>query len=295
MSHSETPSYHRRAVIGNASNFWPHSTRTAFGLTHPSSPTATEPSPRLRFNTTTTPTTLSPAKTTLVIIDMHNFFLSPSFGRAEGAGHAAMEKLLQFAIPVAQKAGIRIVWLNWGLTDEEVHNMPLAVKRAFGLEAIAEAIEEASNGATNEDPFVEKANGIGVDKHGGVRFHGGRALLENGKDGRIYKGLGSPYGPVTLPFRETLDTGRLLMRDTWNEALYPPLDSVFEEGPKLMDEPDVWIHKNRMSGMRGGSTMCEEFFDDHGIRSLLFASVNIDQCVSGTLRMPLTRTMVAFY
>lgn len=80
-----------------------------FGLTHPSSPTATKPSPRLRFNTTTTPITLSPAKTTLVIIDMQNFFLSPSFDRAEGAGHAAMENLLQFAIPAARKAGIRII------------------------------------------------------------------------------------------------------------------------------------------------------------------------------------------
>ena len=109
MSHSKTPSYHRRAVIGNASNFWLHSTQTVFGLTHPSSPTATEPSPQLRLYTTTTPITLSPAKTTLVIIDMQNFFLSPSFGRVEGAGHAAMENLLQFAIPAARKAGIRII------------------------------------------------------------------------------------------------------------------------------------------------------------------------------------------
>ena len=70
------------------------------------------------------------------------------------------------------------------------------------------------------------------------------------------------------------------MRDTWNEALYPPLDSAFEEGSKLMDVLDVWIRKNRMSGMWGGSTMCEEFLDDHGIRSLLFASVNTDQCLS---------------
>lgn len=88
--------------------------------------------------------------------------------------------------------------------------MSLAVKRALGLEAIAETIEEASNGTTNGDPFAEKANGIGVHKHGDVRFHGRRALLENGKDGRIYKGLGSPCGPVTLPSGKTLDAGRLL-------------------------------------------------------------------------------------
>ena len=73
------------------------------------SPTATKPGPRLRLNTTTTPITLSPAKTAFVIINMQNIFFSPSFGRAEGAGHAAMEKLLQFAIPAARKAGTRII------------------------------------------------------------------------------------------------------------------------------------------------------------------------------------------
>ena len=132
------------------------------------------------------------------ITDMQNFILSLSFGRVEGAGHAAMEKLLQFVIPAARKAGIRIIWLNWGLTGEEVHNMLAAVKRAFGFEAIAETIEEASNGTANEDPFAEKANGVRVSKHGDVRFHGGYALLENGKDSRN-KGLGSPCGPTTLP------------------------------------------------------------------------------------------------
>ena len=70
------------------------------------------------------------------------------------------------------------------------------------------------------------------------------------------------------------------MRDTRNAASHPPLDSAFEEGSKLMDVLDVWIRKNRMSDMWGGSTMCEEFLDDHGIRSLLFAGVNTDQCVS---------------
>ena len=36
---------------------------------------------------------------------MQNIFFSPSLGRAEGAGRAAMEKPLQFAIPAARKTG----------------------------------------------------------------------------------------------------------------------------------------------------------------------------------------------
>jgi nicotinamidase-related amidase len=44
----------------------------------------------------------------------------------------------------------------------------------------------------------------------------------------------------------------------------------------------VWLHKNRMSGMWGASTMCEEFLKKEGIRTLLFTGVNTDQCVGGT-------------
>lgn len=37
-----------------------------------------------------------------------------------------------------------------------------------------------------------------------------------------------------------------------------------------------------MSGMWGATTPFEEFLKEHGTRSLLFAGVNTDQCVSGT-------------
>ncbi|KAK8202139.1 hypothetical protein M8818_005665 [Zalaria obscura] len=275
---------HRRAVIGNASNFWLHSTKTGrFDLTHPEHPSSPPCSPRLDLQTTTTPITVDPDKTALVIIDMQNFFLSESFGRKKGAGHAASEKLQKFAIPAARKAGIRIIWLNWGLTDEDIDNMPPAVKRAFGFEAIADENGEITGVTSqNGDEFKEKADGIGVDKGGSPRHQGGDKLLENGKDGRIYKGLGSQCGEVYLPNGETVDAGRLLMRDTWNAALYPPLDKIFAEGSKLPEKPDVWLHKNRMSGMWGPSTPCQEFLEKEGIKTLLFTGVNTDQCVSGT-------------
>lgn len=193
-----------------------------------------------------------------------------------------MDALLNDAIPAARKAGVQIIWLNWGLTDEDVSNMPPAVKRAFGFEAVAD--DEGTDGLANGDAFAEKPNGVGVDKHGDPRHQGGHVLLENGKDGRIYKGLGSQCGTVTLEDSKTVDAGRLLMRDTWNAALYAPLAAAYQEGVKLTGPsvPDVWIHKNRMSGMWGPSTPCEEFLKEKGIRTLLFTGVNTDQCVSGS-------------
>jgi nicotinamidase-related amidase len=275
---AELKDAHRSAVIGNAKNFWQHSTRAGFDLTHPSTPFTVPDSPTLQIKTTTTPITVAPAKTALVIIDMQNFFLSEAFGRQRGASHDASDALLKYAIPAARKAGIQIIWLNWGLTDDDVSSMPPAVKRAFGFEAIPES---EANSVASDDYFKEKSNGAGVDKFGDLRHLGGHRMLENGKDGRIYKGLGAQCGHVTLSSGQTIDAGRLLMRDSWNASLYPPLDKSFEEGSQAK-RPDVWLHKNRMSGMWGETTQCQEFVEREGIRTLLFTGVNTDQCVSGT-------------
>lgn len=82
---------------------------------------------------------ISPSKSALVIIDMQNFFLSPYLGRpADGAGNKAAKRLLDTAIPAARKAGIQVIWLNWGLTDVEIEHMPPSTSRAFGFQASVE-------------------------------------------------------------------------------------------------------------------------------------------------------------
>lgn len=66
---------------------------------------------------------------------MQNFFLSTYLGRpADGDGNKAAQRLIDSAIPAARKAGIQIVWLNWGLTDEDLNHMPPSTRRAFGFE-----------------------------------------------------------------------------------------------------------------------------------------------------------------
>jgi len=282
---------HHRAVIGSEDNFWLYSSKTGFDLTHPAKPTDAPIQPRVTFQTTTKPITVDPAKTALVVIDMQNFFLSPAFGRnVEGAGHKALEQLTENAIPAAREAGIRVVWVNWGLTEKEVKTMPPAIKRAFGFEVVIDDGEVngviPDGGKDGGDAvFKEQPNGVGVDKEGNPRHQGGHVVLENSKDGRIYTGLGSWCGMVKDPASEQeIDAGKLLMRDQWNAALYPPLDEMYKEGTKLPSRPDVWIHKNRMSGLWGPGTELEEFLEKESIRTLLFTGVNTDQCVGGTLQ-----------
>ncbi|KAK5174590.1 uncharacterized protein LTR77_001671 [Saxophila tyrrhenica] len=256
---------HHKAVIGSNKSFWLFDTKDGFDLTHPSSPDSPPISPRVTIETKTSQISIDPAKSALIVIDMQNYFLSSALGRAKGAGHAAVNQLVEHAVPACRKAGVRIIWLNWGLSQQEIDEMPPAIIRAFG--------------------FVSTNHGeeIALDKHGNPRYTGGDKQFEDGKNGKKYSGVGSDMGNVTDPKSgQAIEAGKMLMRDQWNSALYPPLDEMYEEGQKLDERPDVWIHKNRMSGMWGPSTACEEFLEKEGIKTLMFTGVNTDQCVGGT-------------
>ncbi|KAI8942239.1 hypothetical protein NX059_000322 [Plenodomus lindquistii] len=257
---------HRKAVIGSPSNFWLHSSQSGFNLTHPAHPSTPPTTTPLALHTTTSPISIDPAKSALVIIDMQNFFLSEALGKKRGPGHTAADNLARYAIPAARKAGIRVVWLNWGLTDEDMRTMPPGVRRAFGFYTV-----DGDQGFGDGDAaFEEKEGSVGVNRHG------------KGRKG-AYKGLGANMGTVQLEDGTEVDGGRLLFRHTWNAALYPPLDAIYEEGAQLPTKPDVWMHKDRMSGLWGARTDCEDFLRKEGIQTLLFAGVNTDQCVGGSL------------
>lgn len=281
-----------RALIGSPPNHWLWSSSPlCFDLTRPSPPVYPIPSPEssIHLSTTTTPVIIDPSRSALVIIDMQNFFLSTSLGRpADGSGNRAAQSLLDDAIPAARRAGIRIVWLNWGLTDEEINHMPPSTRRAFGFEATLE--KEAEKDAL---PAVDPhgVNQAAAEHYMANKIGSSRPedLTENGKSERIYKGLGSEIGPVTLEDGFVLDGGRLLIRDTWNAGLTPELDAAHQEGMKLKEKPDVWIHKNRMSGLWGTTTPCQEFLEKKEITTLLFAGVNTDQCVGGSLQDAFTK------
>ncbi|THH34004.1 hypothetical protein EUX98_g132 [Antrodiella citrinella] len=75
--------------------------------------------------------------------------------------------------------------------------------------------------------------------------------------------------------------GRLLIRGAYNSDLYGPLQPLYEAGKDA--GTDVWIHKNRMSGLWGPQSALDLYLQEEGITTLLFAGVNADQCVLGTL------------
>ncbi|KAF2723101.1 PEBP-like protein [Polychaeton citri CBS 116435] len=72
---------------------------------------------------------IAPEKSLLVIVDMQNYFIHPAFCDHSG-GIEAVQPLLK-VIEKCRNEGIDICWLNWGIDETELKNMPPAVTRAF--------------------------------------------------------------------------------------------------------------------------------------------------------------------
>lgn len=281
---NNTDPAHRKAVIGDpALSFWLYDSEFGFDLTHPPTPDSETVKNAVSLETNTLPVKIDPAKSALVIIDMQNFFLSPFLGRPKDSkGLQAQSKLLEYAIPAARKAGIRIVWMNWGLTEEEIRTMPPAILRAFGFETVKATEFESHANAQSKAAAID-SHGINEGADRIAKSKVDTDVETMGKNKRIYRGVGSEIGSVTLDDGTTIEAGRLLMRDQWNSDLTPELSAAYKEGLRS-DPPDVWIHKNRMSGMWGTTTLCTEFLEKEGIKTLLLAGVNTDQCVGGSLQ-----------
>ena len=277
----------RYAIIGSPPNFWLHSTRHGFDLTHPPTTQSPPTYPRIPLQTTTSQVTVDPKKTALVIIDMQNFFLSPNLGRPKDSkGLKACSQLLKYAIPACREADIQIIWLNWGLTQQEIDKMPPATLRAFGFETVS-ADTPHDDASKKKQPAVDD-HGVNQGAEEIAKHYSQKAPF--GKDPRLYRGLGSNIGPVELDDRSMTEGGRLLMRDQWNAALYDPLEKTRQEGTSGSHQrQDLYVHKNRMSGLWGGETACTQVLQSRGIWTLLFAGVNTDQCVGGSLQDAFTK------
>lgn len=189
-------------IIGNASNFWRYSKKNGFDLTRQNYHKTCS---SICLETTTSPIIIDPARSALVIIDMQNFFLHPAV-RSHNTGLAASKQLLENAIPAARRAGIQIIWVNWGLTQEDVDQAPPGLKRVF-------------------------ARGI---------IDGPRNMQTPSKT--VYHGFGSEMGDIILSNDEHVNGGKLLMRDTWNAKLYDPLFESYESS-QISTKPDKLFHK----------------------------------------------------
>ncbi|KAI0903691.1 Isochorismatase-like protein [Ustulina deusta] len=179
--------------------------------------------------------------TALVVVDMQNFFLHPQCNDYP-EGLEAAERTVE-VVAKCRKLGIQIIWLNWGLTEQDLITMPPAVHRGFSSELID-------------------------DKKDGKLPGGGRTIAAWF---RLRYGL----WPGQTPHQIT-DPDIMAVAKSWNAELYESLLQVSDA------EQDIFCDKNRMSGMWTDKTPLYEAVKGQ-FHTLLFAGVNTDQCVLGTL------------
>ncbi|KAF4440055.1 Isochorismatase hydrolase [Fusarium austroafricanum] len=122
-------------------------------------------------------------KTSLVVVDMQNYPLSPLIGRPPNSmGLGIVDKLVKDVIPVCRKADIPVVWLGWGVEDSDLDDMPLSIARGYDFPL--------------DNNFVKPT------------FLGS---------------IGAEIGHVECEDGEFIDAGRVMMRDQWNTELYSTL------------------------------------------------------------------------
>ncbi|KAI1774504.1 isochorismatase [Hypoxylon cercidicola] len=188
------------------------------------------PSPGFMMRTTEGPTDatimLTPALSALVVVDMQNFFIHPRCND-HPTGLAAVERTME-VVKRCREIGLKVIWLNWGLSEEDLSSMPAATERSFARSLVTPSLDNK-----------QARNGFGSD-------------------------MGE-------------ERGRLLMSGSWNAKLYDPLQDASRT------DLDIFCDKNRISGLWNGDTPLAKALVAGGYRTLLFAGVNTDQCVLGTL------------
>ena len=153
--------------------------------------------------------------------------------------------LVKLGLPAARKAKIQVVWLNWGLTDNDLDDLSPAMLRVSAW----------------------RANSHLTDY--GLSFSPG-ALVRCCESSKSTPGPGDTLGMITSDDGTKVDAGWILMRDFRNAALHGPLAHAFEEG-KMSCRLDVLFHKNRNSGMCDAKNECSNFLKKDDIRTLLLS------------------------
>lgn len=161
--------------------------------------------------------TLDLARTAVIVIDMQNDFCHEagwlaSIGVDVAPARAPIAPLTEF-LPAARRAGLPVVWLNWGNRPDLANISPSLL-------------------------HVYKPHGIGV-------------------------GLGDPLASGDA----------VLQKDSWSAAI------VDELQPQA---GDIHVDKYRMSGF--WDTPLDSILRNLRVDTLLFAGVNLDQCVACTLQ-----------
>jgi len=143
----------------------------SYDLTHPPEPTSPANHPRIPLQATAARVSIDPTKNALMVVNLLNYFLSQGLGcPSDAVGLYVVDKLSQYAIPAYRKAGIQIIWLNWGLTEEDINEMPPNIVNGF-------TVHNSFDGEREIKSFGSEVGSVRLDD--GSVVDGGRVLMRD--------------------------------------------------------------------------------------------------------------------
>ncbi|GAB7361605.1 hypothetical protein MBLNU230_g1657t1 [Neophaeotheca triangularis] len=144
------------ATLGNYYNHWQkHTTAngTLYDLTRsnrmPTSTPKTIPMLGKREKAV-----IEPQRTALVIVDMQNYFLHPQLRPNAQLGRAAVGPTLDM-IRAFRANGMKVLWLNWGLTDYDLVTIPPSFLEGFASDGSMDTTFGTDMGVLTEDDGTE--------------------------------------------------------------------------------------------------------------------------------------------
>jgi nicotinamidase-related amidase len=194
---------------------------------------------------------IEPNRTALVIIDMQNFFLHPDLSPSAKTGRAAVAPTVDM-INGFRKHGMKVLWVNWGLTEYDLLTIPPAFKASF---------------STNGSDLANETFGsdMGTIQENGTTVQLGRLLMRGAWNAE-------PYGVLGTMKNEGLAAGT----DLWFNK--NRLSGLW--GPQT--PLGLWLQENEMSTLFFGgvnadqcvwSTLVDAFFKGMYLLHELFISI----------------------
>ncbi|CZR56138.1 uncharacterized protein PAC_06026 [Phialocephala subalpina] len=230
------------SLLGNYYNYWVNTASGLWDLTRsarePVTTTYTIPCSGSRKSIT-----IESSRSALVIIDMQNFFLHPGLSPKATAGRGVVNATVNM-IQGFRKAGMKVLWTNWGLDNYDLLTIPPAFLDGF---------------SNNHSSTILATFGSDMGIVPGTNISAGSKLMRGSWNAR-------PYGPLY---------------DLQVEGAASGTDLYFNKSKALGSWllSNLTNDLDRLSGLWGAQTPLGLWLQENEITTLFFGGVNADQCI----------------
>ncbi|OQV01616.1 hypothetical protein CLAIMM_06941 [Cladophialophora immunda] len=213
------------STLGSYYNYWRKLPNGTFDLTRSDRSPVTTPKV-LPMMGDRSSIKIEPNRTGLVIIDMQNYFLHPELSPAAKNGRGAVQPTVNM-INGFRKHNMKVLWVNWGLTEYDLLTIPPAFKSGFS------GGSDLANETFGSD--------MGTIKENGTTIEVGRLLMRGSWNAE-------PYGVLETMKNEGLASGTdMLFNKNRLSGLWGPQTPL-----------GIWLQENELSTLFFGGVNADQ-------------------------------------